>query len=108
MKVQPQKTERIHALDSLRAIMMLLGIVLHTTMTYADTDFGDAWILKDIGSTDISNDYIYKVIHSFRMQTFFVVAGFFASLLFYERSPIKMIKNRVSRIVLPLSFSFLF
>ena len=101
MKVHPQKTERIHALDSLRAIMMLLGIVLHTAMTYADTDFGDAWILKDIGSTDISNDYIYQVIHSFRMQTFFVVAGFFASLLFYERSPIKMIKNRVSRIVLP-------
>jgi peptidoglycan/LPS O-acetylase OafA/YrhL len=101
MKVQPRKKERIHALDSLRAIMMLLGIVLHTAMTYADTDFGSAWILKDIGSTDISNDYIYKVIHSFRMQTFFVVAGFFASLLFYERSPIKMIKNRVSRIVLP-------
>jgi len=102
MKVHPQKTERIHALDSLRAIMMLLGIVLHTAMTYADTDFGDAWILKDIGSTDISNDYIYQVIHSFRMQTFFVVAGFFASLLFYERSPKKMIQNRVSRIVLPL------
>ncbi len=101
MKVQAQKTERIHALDSLRAIMMLLGIVLHTTMTYADTDFGTAWILKDIGSTNISNDYIYKVIHSFRMQTFFVVAGFFASLLFYERSPRKMIQNRVSRIVLP-------
>ncbi len=101
MKVQPQKTERIHALDSLRAIMMLLGIVLHTSMTYADTDFGAAWILKDIGSTNISNDYIYKVIHSFRMQTFFVVAGFFASLLFYERSPKKMIQNRVSRIVLP-------
>jgi peptidoglycan/LPS O-acetylase OafA/YrhL len=102
MKVQPQKTERIHALDSLRAIMMLLGIVLHTAMTYADTDFSPGgWILKDIGSTDISNDYIYYVIHSFRMQTFFVVAGFFASLLFYERSPIKMIKNRISRIVLP-------
>ncbi len=101
MKVQPQKTERIHALDSLRAIMMLLGVVLHTTMTYADTDYGLGWGLKDIGATHISNDYIHRVIHSFRMQTFFVVAGFFASLLFYERSPIKMIKNRVNRIVLP-------
>jgi peptidoglycan/LPS O-acetylase OafA/YrhL len=102
MKVTPKKTERIHALDSLRAIMMLLGVVLHTALTYSDTDYGPGWILKDIGATDLSNDYIFKVIHSFRMQIFFVVAGFFASLLFYERSMIKMIKNRVKRIVLPL------
>ncbi len=99
MNVQPRKTERIHALDSLRAIMMLLGIVLHTVMTYAHTSY-PGWI-KDSSAMHISNDYIHDVIHSFRMQTFFVVAGFFASLLFYERSPIKMIKNRVSRIVLP-------
>jgi peptidoglycan/LPS O-acetylase OafA/YrhL len=98
MKVQAQKTERIHALDSLRAIMMLLGIVLHSAMAYS---VSVEYLIKDFGATDISNDYIHGVIHSFRMQTFFVVAGFFASLLFYERSPIKMIKNRVSRIVLP-------
>lgn len=101
MKVQPQKTERIHALDSLRAIMMLLGIVLHTAMTYAVNDYGDHWLYKDIGATHLSNDYMHALIHSFRMQIFFVVAGFFASLLFYERSPRKMIKNRINRIVLP-------
>ena len=50
MKVQPKKIERIHALDSLRAIMMLLGVVLHTAMTYADTDYGLGWGLKDIGA----------------------------------------------------------
>ena len=116
MKVQAQKTERIHALDSLRAIMMLLGVVLHSAMIYGDADYHS---IKDIGSTDISNDYIHSVIHSFRMQTFFVVAGFFASLLFYERSPMTMIKNRINRIVMPfivflfvlyplLSFSFIY
>ena len=76
MKVQPRKTERIHALDSLRAIMMLLGIVLHTAMTYADTNY-PGWIIKDSDATHIFNDYIHSVIHSFRMQTFFMVAGFF-------------------------------
>lgn len=101
MKVQPQKTERIHALDSLRAIMMLLGIVLHTAMTYSVTDYNPSWPYKDIGATHLSNDYMHELIHSFRMQIFFVVAGFFASLLFYERSPRKMIKNRINRILLP-------
>lgn len=28
------QTKRIHALDALRAIMMLLGIVLHATISY--------------------------------------------------------------------------
>ena len=81
MKVQPQKTERIHALDSLRAIMMLLGIVLHTAMTYSVTDYSPGWPYKDISATHLSNDYMHELIHSFRMQIFFVVAGFFASLL---------------------------
>jgi glucan biosynthesis protein C len=33
------------------------------------------------------------------MPIFFVVAGFFGALLFYERKPLKMAKNRLSRIV---------
>ena len=35
------------------------------------------------------------------MPIFFVVAGFFGALLFYERKPLKMVKNRLSRIVFP-------
>jgi fucose 4-O-acetylase-like acetyltransferase len=35
------------------------------------------------------------------MQIFFVVSGFFGAMLFYERKPLAMIKNRVSRIVYP-------
>jgi glucan biosynthesis protein C len=101
MNTKPYKTERIHSLDSLRAIMMLLGLVLHSAITYAVTDYGAGWSLKDTGSVHISNDYIQALIHAFRMQTFFVVAGFFASLLFYERSAKSMIRNRINRILLP-------
>ena len=35
------------------------------------------------------------------MQIFFLVAGFFGAMLFFERSPIMMLKNRISRVVLP-------
>ncbi|GGK32369.1 hypothetical protein GCM10007962_28410 [Yeosuana aromativorans] len=96
-----QKTERLHALDSLRAIMMMLGIVLHSANTYVVADYGASWPLKDPLSTSLYLDWISSSIHSFRMPIFFVVAGFFASLLFHERSSIKMIKNRTNRILLP-------
>lgn len=99
--MNPHKTERLHSLDSLRAIMMLLGLVIHSAITYGVIDYGSAWSLKDPNAIHLSNDYIVFFIHAFRMQIFFVVAGFFGSMLFYERQPLKMIKNRVSRIVFP-------
>jgi hypothetical protein len=80
---------------------MLLGLVIHSALTYGVVDYGSGWSLKDPVATHISNDYIASFVHAFRMQIFFVVAGFFGALLFYERLPMKMVKNRVSRIVLP-------
>ncbi|WP_430412469.1 acyltransferase family protein [Kordia sp.] len=112
-----EKTTRIHSLDSLRAIMMMLGLVLHSALTYNVTNHGDIWNLKDPESTHIATDFLVLLIHSFRMPIFFLIAGFFGAMLFYERQPLKMIRNRISRIVFPfgvflcvlapiLSFSF--
>lgn len=95
------KTERIHSLDSLRAIMMLLGLVLHSALTYNVINHGEDWSLKDPNATHLITDFLVFIIHFFRMPIFFLVAGFFGSMLFYERSPIKMLKNRVSRIAYP-------
>jgi len=80
--------------------MMLLGLVVHSAMTYGVYEDLDAWPLRD-SMTHLSNDFIVSFIHVFRMQIFFLVAGFFGSLLFYERKPLEMIKNRVSRIIFP-------
>jgi peptidoglycan/LPS O-acetylase OafA/YrhL len=108
MKVQPSKTERIHSLDSLRAIMMLLGLVIHSAITYGTYPYGDSWIMKSPNVTSLSNDFVVIFIHAFRMQIFFLVAGFFGAMLFYERQPLNMIKNRVSRVVYPfLIFLFI-
>ena len=108
MNRKSHKTERIHALDSLRAIMMILGLVLHSALTYNVTDHGDAWSLKDPNTTHIFSDSIVFLIHAFRMPIFFLVAGFFGAMLFYERQPKRMIKNRISRIVFPfLIFLFI-
>lgn len=99
------KTERIHALDSLRAIMMMLGIVLHTALFYGTESW---WLLKDPSSNNHFFDWLFGVLHVFRMPAFFIVAGFFGALLFYERTVRKMIKNRIERILLPfLVFLFI-
>jgi len=103
------KTERIHSLDSLRAVMMLLGLVLHSAITYGTVDYGNSWALKDPNSVHLTNDLIVIFIHSFRMPIFFVVAGFFGAMLFYERKPLIMVKNRASRIIYPfIAFLIIF
>ena len=103
MTIYDNRTERLHGLDSLRAIMMLLGLVLHSAITYGTIPYGEAWPLKDPDTTNIMFDLSVVYIHTFRMPVFFIIAGFFGALLFYERSPRKMLNNRIKRIV----FSFI-
>ena len=95
------KSERIHALDSLRAIMMMLGLVIHTAITYGVVNYGGSWPLKDNGATSPFMDWLVSLIHAFRMPVFFIVAGFFGALLFYKRGPRKMALNRLDRILYP-------
>lgn len=93
------KTSRLHSLDSLRAIMMLLGLVLHSSESYNIGD-NDIWP-RDPMSTHVFLNYLNSLIHVFRMPVFFMVAGFFGALLYYERGPQSMITNRMKRIALP-------
>ena len=101
MKTASHKTERLHALDSLRAIMMLLGVVLHSVITYVGGEPYVAWPIRDPNNFNTSLEWISSIIHVFRMPIFMVVAGFFAALLFYERGKQKMFKNRMRRITFP-------
>jgi len=101
MKTIPHKTERLHSLDSLRAIMMMLGLVLHSVITYDTIAHGAEWPMKDPNYTHESMSWLFWFIHIFRMPVFFIVSGFFGALLFYDRSPKKMLKNRIKRVLFP-------
>ena len=70
---------------------MLLGLVVHSAVTYSIYEDLDSWPIRD-SITHLFNDFIVNLIHSFRMQIFFLVSGFFGSILFYERNPLAMIK----------------
>ena len=103
--MNPQSV-RYHALDSMRATMMLLGIYLHVVVGYS----GDGhWPYIDPHPTSALN-FTLGIIHSFRMPAFYVMAGFFGALLWNGRGPASFIANRTKRIVLPfaLFWSLLF
>jgi peptidoglycan/LPS O-acetylase OafA/YrhL len=90
---------RFHSLDALRGWAMLLGIVLHTAWIMAASRLGTP-------IADVDGNYVYNFIlfhiHGFRLQTFFVMAGFFAHLVVLRRSETGFIWHRVTRIGIPL------
>jgi peptidoglycan/LPS O-acetylase OafA/YrhL len=102
----PASHGRLHALDGLRAVMLLLGLVLHTFVSYQVVSAGAAWPYKDALTTPVA-DYVVAYIHVFRMPIFFVLAGFFAAMLDLKRGALGMLDNRARRILIPGALALL-
>ena len=89
-------TDRFHALDAVRGFALLMGIVLHATMSF----------FLPIPAHDVSQSatlaLLFFVIHTFRMTLFFIIAGFFARLLLERRGVMGFLKNRAVRIAGPM------
>jgi surface polysaccharide O-acyltransferase-like enzyme len=98
--------ERYHALDSMRATMMLMGIYLHVVVGYSGNGH---WPYIDANPTPVL-DWSLGLIHAFRMPAFFAMAGFFGALLWERRGSASFAANRGKRIVVPfvLFWSLLF
>lgn len=96
---------RIHSLDALRAIAMLLGVVLHASISYRVKPV-QPWPFDDSEHL-MFYDYLYLFLHSFRMQIFYLVAGFFARLLYLKIDARAFIWHRTKRIVFPLIISII-
>lgn len=98
--VTAAEATRYHGLDALRAIMMMLGVLIHTAISYSTLPFDAAWPYKD-QSVNVVCDLVVLWIHTFRMPLFFVLAGFFAALLRDRRGVEGMLRNRMKRIAGP-------
>jgi glucan biosynthesis protein C len=88
-------------MDVVRAVALLLGIVLHATISF--------WPGFREANYPVSDDFdspvmsgLYFVLHIFRMSLFYAIAGYFAHLLFQRFGPWGFVKNRLRRIALPL------
>lgn len=91
-------SQRVHALDNLRAVMMWLGIVLHAAVNHLAGESPLEWRDRE---TSLAADLIAAFIHAFRMPVFFILAGFFVALLVGRRGYGGMLKHRLRRIGLP-------
>ena len=54
------KSQRIHSLDAMRAILMLLGVYFHLSLAYVTFgDGGEGWV-KDPNSTSPFFDFFFQ------------------------------------------------
>jgi glucan biosynthesis protein C len=90
---------RIHHLDNLRAIAMMLGVFLHAGFAYAEPA-NVVWLATDIYSSSLVDGSIW-FIHLFRMGLFFLLSGYFSKMLIEKRGALGLLKNRALRIALP-------
>jgi glucans biosynthesis protein C len=88
---------RYHALDSLRASMMFLGIVLHAMVAYSPSS---PWLIRPLQTTRFFDPAIV-FIHAFRMPVFYAMAGLLTALLLEHYGWRRAILNRFWRIAVP-------
>lgn len=93
------ESDRIHYLDNMRALAMLLGVFLHAALAYAEPS-QIVWLATDPQSS-VFVDASFSFIHLFRMGLFFLISGYFARLLIQRKGVKGFVWNRVVRIVLP-------
>jgi glucans biosynthesis protein C len=84
-------SERLHHLDALRALTMLLILPFHALV-----------VVGLNGGTNDPEDAVLWAIHVFRLPLFFLVAGFFAALVMDARGTRAFLRNRAVRIGIPL------
>jgi peptidoglycan/LPS O-acetylase OafA/YrhL len=92
--------DRLHALDAVRAGVLILGVFFHAAMSFLPGQ--TIWIVMD-ESRSTTLGVAWFTLHMFRMTTFYLIAGFFAHLLFHRRGLAGFVRNRLVRIALPLA-----
>ncbi len=98
--------ERYHALDSLRGFAMFLGVALHAGVAYTITPV-PFWSIRDANSTPLVDLFLFA-IHDFRMQVFFLLAGFFGCLLYQKYGVLGTAWHRVKRVGVPFVLGLVF
>jgi glucans biosynthesis protein C len=96
---------RNHSLDAVRAFALLLGVVFHAAESFGH-NAGSYWAIGD-NSPSAALELFRHACHSFRLELFFLIAGFFAHLLLQKRGISGFVRNRAGRIVIPFVVGWL-
>ncbi|GAA4753226.1 glucans biosynthesis protein MdoC [Amnibacterium soli] len=90
-------TSRLHHLDALRALLILLGIPFHASLAFSPTH----WVMN-MPQTATPFWWFAEFLHLWRMPSFFFVAGLFATWVLARRGSLAWFRLRVVRLGLPL------
>lgn len=90
---------RLYYMDNLRAFAMLLGIFFHASLAYAPP-LNQFWFINDANDSSLLSAFAWGS-HAFRMPLFFLIAGYFGSLLTHKRGVGNYIRNRLLRVGAP-------
>lgn len=94
---------RLKELDAARAMLMLLGLVVHAANPYAAHA---SWIVTD-GTDQAWLHYLGALPHQFRMPGFFLLAGFLGTLALKKHGAADFLRRRATRLLWPLVTSLL-
>jgi glucans biosynthesis protein C len=93
----------VAALDSSRALLMLLGLVVHAAAPYRGSG---SWLVDDAAGLE-SLGLLSAWISTFRMPAFFLLAGLLSAWALGRRSGAGFLSRRATRLLLPLAASAL-
>ena len=91
---------RYHNFDLLRSVAMFLGIVIHSPLIFVDKSVGKE-VLPEIDYLPEIEPWIGVIllwINSWRMPTFFLMAGFMSILVIERTTPQFFFRDRLLRV----------
>jgi surface polysaccharide O-acyltransferase-like enzyme len=93
---------RYYGLDIARAWLMLMGIAYHAALIYTPHD-QPLWRVASTQTHPLFAE-MAQFIHDFRMQAFYIISGFFFSMLIGKSGPLPALGNRWVKLGIPMVF----
>jgi glucan biosynthesis protein C len=99
--------ERFYSMDALRASALMMGIVFHAALSFTPYRLEvTPWAVYDSSPSHLLGAVAY-VSHMFRMEVFFLIAGFFAHMVYHRKGMKAFLAIRSRRILVPFVVSWL-
>ena len=89
---------RLDYLDAARAFALVLGIVFHASLSFLPVFIG--WAVQDVSTGSVVGAF-FTVSHSFRMELFFLLAGFFGCVTLRRKGATAFVQSRALRLIVP-------
>ncbi|HOX52276.1 MAG TPA: acyltransferase family protein [Fibrobacteria bacterium] len=92
-------SERIYYMDLARCVILLTGVFFHAAFVFSNPQ----WMVVSPWRSEILDAFV-QFVRGFRMETLFLVSGFFSAVLVTNRGSKGFFLNRMVRMGVPLVF----